>query len=390
VVDEELIAMLHQAREMTAAERTVTRVRLLSRLCGALYFSDRRHEMASLSEEATALATELGEPEAIALAAAARRRAHWGPGRLARRLADSTLLLGAADEAADLELTLQGRAWLVVDLLEQGDRAGVEAQIEAFTAGAEQLRQPLFRWNAAVWRAMIAVVDGRLDAAERDASAAVSSGIRAEGVTAPQYYAIQMLEIRREQARMGELEASARELVAANPHRAAWRAGLAMLLLETGRLDEARAELAPLAADRFASVARDGDWMVTAALAAELAAALGEVDFAATLYDLMLPFADTNVVIGLGAACLGATNRYLGLLALSLERVADAVAHLRRAVRSNAQLGATIELARSQLDLARALDWTAEGRELAARAEATAAQRGLSAVARRAAELRGG
>ena len=39
VIDEELIAMMEQAAEMTADERTVTRVRLLSRLCGALYFS---------------------------------------------------------------------------------------------------------------------------------------------------------------------------------------------------------------------------------------------------------------------------------------------------------------------------------------------------------------
>ncbi len=81
VIDEELIAMMEQAAEMTADERTVTRVRLLSRLCGALYFSDRRDRWLALSAEATEIAAELDEPQAIALAAAARRRAYWGPRR---------------------------------------------------------------------------------------------------------------------------------------------------------------------------------------------------------------------------------------------------------------------------------------------------------------------
>ena len=58
----------------------MTRVRLLARLCGALYYSDRREQMAALSAEATVLAAELGDPQATALAAAARRRAYWGPG----------------------------------------------------------------------------------------------------------------------------------------------------------------------------------------------------------------------------------------------------------------------------------------------------------------------
>ena len=93
-----------------------------------------------------------------------------------RRLADSTVLLRAAREASDIELTLQGHAWLVVDLLESGDRKGVEVQIEAFAAGAERLRQPLYLWNAAVWRAMTAMLDGRLEEAEQLAAGAASLG----------------------------------------------------------------------------------------------------------------------------------------------------------------------------------------------------------------------
>jgi len=388
VVDEELIALLTQARDMTAGERSVIRVRLLSRLCGALYFSDRRDQMTQLAAEATAIATELGSPQAVALAAAARRRAYWGPGELERRLTDSTLLLRAAREASDIELTLQGHAWLVVDLLERGDRRGVDVQIEAFTAGAERLRQPLYVWNAAVWHAMIALLEGRLDEADQLAGDAVSSGIRSEGVTAPQYYAIQLMGIRREQARMAELEAPARELVSTNPNRAAWRAALATLLNENGRPDEARAELEPLARDGFSTIPRDGDWMVVAALCADIAHGVGDVEWAGQLHQLLAPHAETNVVVGLGALCLGSTQRYLGRLALTLGRREEAIAHLRRALVANTALKAVVETAHSQLDLALALESGAESDDLLGRAEEVAAERDLAWVAVRAGELR--
>src|SRR5262249_8616334 len=142
VVDEELIKMLDQALAMTPAGPSVLRVRLLTRLCGALYFSPERDRMRALSAEATELAAELDDPVATALAAAARPRRYWGPDHLEQRLADSACVLRAATEAAETELMLLGRAWIVVDLLESGNADAVDAQIEAFTALARELRQP--------------------------------------------------------------------------------------------------------------------------------------------------------------------------------------------------------------------------------------------------------
>jgi DNA-binding SARP family transcriptional activator len=388
VVDEELIALLERALEMLPADERLTRLVLLSRLCGALYFSEQREQMHRLSQEATAIAGELADPVAAALAAAARRRAYWHPGHLDRRLADSTELLRNAREAGDIELELQGHVWLVVDLLESGDRRGVEVQIEAFTRGAQRLRQPLYLWNASVWHAMVALLDGRLAVAEELASSALSGGIRTEGVTAPQYYAIQMLAIRREQARMAELEAPARELAGGNPHRPAWRAAMAQLLLAAGRTEEAKAELDVLAQDGFASIPPDGDWKVVMALASEVAAGLGDAERAQRLYELLLPYAGSHVVVGLGAICLGAVNRYLGFLALAVGRRDAAIEHLRLAVAENARLGAVPELAHAQVDLAEALGDGSEAAELIATAEATASERGLAKVARRVAELR--
>ena len=390
VVDTELIALLDQALAETPAAPSVTRVRLLSCLAAALYFSERRDEMRRLSAGATVLAAELGDARAVALAAAARRRAYWGPSHLERRLADSTQLLQAAREANDLELTLQGHAWLVVDLLETGDRAAVEAQIAAFTAGASTLREPLFDWQIGVWRAMRALLAGQLDAAERLTAEALSFGVRSEGITAPQYYAIQIIAIRREQLRIGELESSARTLMQANPDRPAWRAGLAVLLAETGRPEEARAELDRVAVDDFADIPRDGDWLTCVTLLADAVVALGDAERARLLYELLLPQRRANVVIGLAAVCLGSSARYLGRLALTMDDRASARAHLEAAVRSNEVLGAPVQLAHAQLDYALAVEPDGQARRLVVAAAAAAAELGLPSVARRAQDIQRG
>jgi eukaryotic-like serine/threonine-protein kinase len=171
----------------------------------------------------------------------------------------------------------------------------VEAQLEAFAEGAQRLRQPLYLWNAAMWRAMRALLDGHLGRADELASEALAAGLQGEGVTALRYYEIQLLAIRREQGRIGELESAARQLVAANPQLPAWRAALATLLCEAGGHDEARYEFELLAADGFVGIPQDGDWMIAIALLADSCTELGDAERAARLYEVLLPYRDSNV-----------------------------------------------------------------------------------------------
>ncbi len=388
VVDHELITLLERALELTEDERTVMRVALLTRLCGALYYSQMRDRMMQLAIEASELAEELDDPEARALAAAARRRAFWDPNHLEQRLADATELLTRGREAGDLELTLQGHAWLVVDLLEQGNPEAVDAQIDAFSEGADLLRQPLFLWQAAVWRAMQALLAGELDKADELAAAALNAGSRGDLVTAPQYYAMQLLALRREQGRIGELEQPAREMIRRSPGIVAWNATLATLLLETGRDDQARAELETLAANDFADIPNDGDWLIATTLCADLSASLGDAARSEILYEMLLPYRDVNVVIGLAAVCLGSAARFLGRLAGAMGRREEAFAHFERALAGNAALGAPVHLAHTQLQFAELLGTAdPEAQRLIALAAATAERLALPAVSRRAASL---
>src|SRR5262249_46728495 len=90
-------------------------------------------------------------------------------------------------------------------------------------------------------------------------------------------------------------------------------------------------------------------------LVAETCAVLDDRARAAVLYDLLAPFADQYLVAGPGAACFGAAARVTGLLAATLERWDDALAHLDAAVRLNERMGALAWVAQSVTDRARVL-----------------------------------
>jgi DNA-binding SARP family transcriptional activator/tetratricopeptide (TPR) repeat protein len=389
IVDTELIAMIERALELQPG-RTLMRVRLLSCLCRALYYSPDRDRMEPLSQEAFEIADELGDAEARAHACGARRRVLWDAHHLQERTEISTEMLTLARQIGNVELQLEAHAWLVVDLLARGDRDAVDAQMEAFTTGADRLRQPFFEWTLLIWRAMRALLAGALDRAEHLASEALAAGAPADAVTASQYYAIQLLAIRRDQGRMGELERPARQLVVENPERPAWRAALANLLSEEGRLSEAREEFERLAAHEFDDVPQDLDWTIAIALISDVCADLEDAERAALLYAKLEPYAEANVVIGLAVVCLGSAASFLGKLAATMGRMDLAAEHFERALLANAELEAPGCLARTQVDYARALGSDPRAAELREVAGRTAAKLGLGTVARRVEALRGG
>jgi hypothetical protein len=344
--------------------------------------------MVELSLEARRLAEELDDPEAKAHAAAARRRALWDAAHLSERIETSTEMLSWAREAGDRELALQAHAWLVLDLLEHGDRDAVDAQIDAFRVGADQLRQPLYLWQAVVWRAMQALLAGRLEQAEELAAEALAAGGPAEGVTAAQYYAIQLLAVRREQARIGELEPAARQMVASNPGRPAWRAALATTLSEGGRLDDARVEFEYLAANGFHDIPRDGDWITTIMLLSDLCAELNDAARSAVLSAALQPYARVNVVAGIAVACFGSAARFLGKLAATRGQQTEAAQHFERALEENARLRAPVLLAHTQLDYVGVLPPGGRAERMIDDAAKTAEALGLPWIARRVALVR--
>ena len=128
-----------------------------------------------------------------------------------------------------------------------------------------------------------------------------------------------------------------------------WRCVLAHLLCELDRLDEARQELERVSSNRFDVLPRDGIWLGAIAYSAEVAARLDE-QAAEVLYELLKPFPKRNIVVGWTAACLGSSSRPLALLAATLRRHEDAIAHFENALTMNERMGAAPWLARTRVE----------------------------------------
>ncbi|MBW3661476.1 MAG: AAA family ATPase [Actinobacteria bacterium] len=343
-----LVKLLEEALAGVDGEATALRVRLLGRLAVALYFTDDYLRRDRLSAEAVTLARKLDDPAAVASSLNTRHFAIWGRGTLAERLALAEEATRLAQDAGDAELVLEARTWRVVDLLEYGDRAGLDAEVARYVEDAEALRLPVYRWYGLLFATMRALLDGRLDAAEELVPRAVAAGRAAGIASSEQFGAVQLYLLRREQGRLPELAEAVEQFAAAYPALPVWRCGFALLLCETGRAADAIEILDELAADGFGRLPPDGNWLASAALLAEVCVRVGATGHAQRLYELLLPHADQHVVVATAVAYLGAVSHYLGLLAAALGEPDAAAAHFADARHRHVQMRAPAWLARTE------------------------------------------
>jgi hypothetical protein len=217
---------------------------------------------------------------------------------------------------------------------------------------AGELRQPSQGWLAAVYRALLALLAGSLDEADRLVAEARTLCEDTQSWNATVTYGLQLYVLRREQGRLAEIEGLVRASAAEYPTYPIWRCVLAHVLAETGHADEARAELTALARDRFAALPFDEEWLVSATLLADTACALRAVEPAAVLYELLAPYAD-RVAISYPEISTGAVARSLGVLAALTDRPKDAARHLAEAIELHRRIGARTWLARTERDVER-------------------------------------
>ena len=161
-------------------------------------------------------------------------------------------------------------------------------------------------------------------------------------------FGVQMFTLRREQGRLQEVASAVRHFVQFSPVASRWRPGLALIYSELGLEDEARVEFEQLATNDFAAIPQDALWVLCIVYLAEVCAFLGDARRAATLYQLLLPYARYNIAMGPTVASYGAASRYLGLLAATRSRWSEAQHHFEDALAMNARMGARPWLAHTQ------------------------------------------
>jgi DNA-binding SARP family transcriptional activator len=357
------IALLEEALAALPHADTALRARLLGRLAMELHFSSEPERCQVVARQSVALARRLSDPSTLAFALNARHWAQRGQDDIVELLAIADEIIGCAEPSAELELALQGHSWRLVDLLELGQTEEVDDEIAACARLAEGLGQPFYRSWVAGLHPMRALMQGRFGDAERlarDALAAAESAGNWNGITASR---VQLAwcwkDVGDAAARATEVERFVRDEVLVRSQSggavAMWNGNLALFMAEAGLHDRAYGYLDRVAESDDAELTRNVDGRSAAALAAEACALLGDVRLARRLYELLLPRDGLCILGGRGVYFRAATARYLGLLAATLDRKEDAVRHLEDALETNARAQAPPWIARTLLDLARAL-----------------------------------
>ncbi len=294
LVEPELVATLEEAlarldplvpaESLRRATVDALRCRLRVQLALALYWSPQRERREQLVDEALAIARALytgnaarGSPahrvlgdRTLAFALAQGFVAVWGPETVTRGLPISIEALELCERTSDAELGMQVRLWRISLLLELDDPVRADEEIEAFGSTARRLGQPRMLVYDPLHRAMAAHLRGDFAAAERFTAEAVAQSRDVPGSIAPIIADSQTFLVRRTQGRHLDLEPLVRKNADRLPAMRRWRCGLALVLAELGREDEARRELEHLAAVDFEDVPRDALWLVAMSLLAEL------------------------------------------------------------------------------------------------------------------------
>ena len=329
-------------------------VSVLAELALALVLTDAKEERDELAQRCLREARRSDDPDGLAVALQAHRIALMGPAGTVARVSDGREALALPPDAVAPERLLAAQLGLVEDLLELGDRAGVDTAIEHARTHTERLAHPYWSWATTTWRALVAIVDGRLDDAEELALEAFAYQAPAEHPEAVAALGVNLVDIRLFQGRAGEMISLLRDAADQNPQIPAYRAVLALCYTNADDLTGARGAYEQLSARGF-ELPPDSNWLLAIAVLADTAAALGDRDGARALMSLLEPYADRHVVLncfGGGGAYWGPVSHHLGRLAATLGRGSEARHHLEQAIGACTAMGAVGFASRSRNALA--------------------------------------
>jgi predicted ATPase len=328
---------------------------VLAQLSMALWMDPASRERRdAISAESVAIARAKNDDELLALALNARVQALSGPDYPKERLVAAEEIIDVARRAGDRERLADGIRWRLNALFELGDIARADPEMEAFAALAEELRLPHLMMNASIRRGMRAMMAGRWEEALEAIARVVEIGASSNDPSTALNRAC-MLAVMGADRGDPALIAEQIPVLRAEADRYHFgvfiRAHLARALAVLGRLDEARAELSRVVADDFARLPHDFVHVATLALIADAAVSLGEREICARTLELLLPYADRNVM-GSSAMCFGSGWRHVARLLAALGKIEDAKEAYARAQAENRRLGARPQLELTEREMA--------------------------------------
>ncbi len=345
----ERIELLESALAAVGRSDEADRARLLvalSEATDALDVGRRQH----LADEAVGLARALDDDpltlEVLTNSYMFRKR----PENSAELLAETASIVALADRIGQPMMRFRARFNRIWSCMEVGDVDEVRRRHEEMRVLETQTGLPYFRWQVLLNEVALSTLEGDLEGAEATNAEALEIGSRIGAPEAFAAYGGSLCRIRVDQGRPDEIVELMQQVAAENQSLPIMRIVLGILYLDLGRDDELRQLFAPDVANGFADHPRDSSWMSTIINCGDIAAHLGDVAAARTLYDMVLPFADQ--VAYPGAVINGSARRPLGRLAHLLDIPADAEVHFGSALAMHECMGSPYWSARTKLDFA--------------------------------------
>jgi DNA-binding SARP family transcriptional activator len=351
---EPAVELLSRALTALGTEETALRASVMARLAACVAYGPAEVRRPDLAQDALEITRRVGDQAGLALVLAMYHHVILEPDHAQECLAAALELARVAATIGDRQLELEAREWAVDHLLELGLADDAERELNGLRDLAERLDDRFSKWLLAVSLARDAYLKGRIDQFEALAYQGLEAGFESRNRSAAQIFGGQMIALRREQGRLGEVLDAAVALTAQFPGIPAWRCTLAYIYAELDRETSARQEVDAIAAHGFTDIPRDGFWLSSLATLCEAIAFLDDAARAEQLYELLRPYANRNVVI-FGVLCLGSASRHLGLLAMTMSHHEDAARHFEDAQRMHSELGSELWTAHTKYDQARLL-----------------------------------
>jgi tetratricopeptide (TPR) repeat protein len=352
-LDEGVVPLLDDALNELGDQETALRAKVLARLAGALRDQPEPRRRTELSAQAVATARRLEDRSALAYALDGSYCAVWGPENPDERLGIAEELLTVSSVIGDRERSIQGHYYRALALLELCRIDEVHSEVRMIDRLVTELRQPAQRWYLEVLRGILALLEGDFVEAREAIPRGFQFARTLRSRLSPVSFQLQTLMLDRERGELDEGITAMEQAVEEMPTLTVFSCILANLCAEGGRDTEARRILERQSKTEF-DVLPDNDKLYGWALLAEVCSALGDPVHGPKLYELLLPYAERNVVCHPGCAT-GSVSRYLGLLATLLGRFEDGSSHFEDALVLNARMGARPWLAHTQEDYARLL-----------------------------------
>ncbi|MEX0339455.1 MAG: AAA family ATPase [Arenibacterium sp.] len=347
------IALCKEAFEDERTKDTMLRCRLLSHLARGHMMNGDFEASTQYGRRAEKMARDLGDDKGLfnqmmsrflapVVARDAEEVANW------RERAHMLLDLAERSDDAD-----RGRAGAIAAYvsIEMGDRDLMELAMQRLKDVGAVRQHMHMNWVWLHGQAMVAILDGDYDGAEKIARDALKLGMRTHGSHVEGLYGVQMFSIRREQGRLAEVAPVFKRLLDEETGDKSWKPGFALIAAELGHLEPAQRMMNEMAVDGF-DLPLDAKYSATLGYLADTAIMIGDEAMAGTLYDRLLPYSGMTITIGVSTVCHGSADRILGALAALRADWAAMERHFETALTVDAAIRSAPCVAQTKADFA--------------------------------------